>query len=1110
MPQQYSGRITVIVFVVLAALWAIFPQPAKLFDSSIPFAQKHDLKPGIDMVGGTSLLYEIKKPEGATYAGELAQDVMQSLKKRVDPDGTRNLIWRPQGGTRLEIQLPLSNKSDQASKARDEFADAQEQLESTNVRVSQASRAAENPDAEARRKEFEILAQGSETRARLLGAMASVADQIRAARDARNAAEQARKEIEYDDLKSQIGSTNLTSAELESILGATGDDRGKRLNELKARFEDFPARVAAIDAYEKAFAAYSQVKGSIEDAADLKRLLKGSGVLEFYIVVNDTLSQEYQAMAQRLAQKGPGVQAGDTMKWVEVERPKEFTPDLMQVYSDRFWALVYTTPEKSMVHREGAPPWALENASVDQSQLGARAVGFRFDPQGAQLFGQLTGANKGNLMAVVLDDKIISAATIQSQIFQQGIISRDDGYSEDELQYLIRTLNAGSLPAQLADEPISERTVGPQLGSDNLRAGMFACAFGLVVVAVFLIGYYYIAGVVATFAVLLNMVLILGSMAALNATFTLPGIAGIVLTIGMAVDANVLIFERLREEQMRGLSLRMALRNAYDRAFSAILDGNVTTGITSAILYIFGSEEVKGFGLTLMIGIVWSLFTALFVTKTIFGLMIDYGGLTKLSSFPLTFPRWDRMLRPNIDWMSKAWMFYAFSIVFLVLGLTAFGVKFAQDQMLDIEFTSGTQVQFELKEPMSIEEVRKLLPASDALPSPTVVSVNNDPRSYEVATPNKDSTVVRETVLEAFGDKLKITLPSKFKEVGVPVDLAIGKSVFPIENADIEMNHFEPLTSERHVGGVAIWLNELEPPISPNEIKSRMEQQRLLPQPGQSTPPYREFDVESEYGRAGAVGGDRPANSVVILVSDPAFPYGEDERKWHDELAGPMWRLVNEAVNREAQLQKVTNFDAQVAGETQRDALVAMTLSILVIMAYIWVRFGNLKYGTATVIALLHDTLFTLAAVGVAHYVADTGFGRALLIEPFRINLTLVAAILTVMGYSMNDTVVVFDRIRENRGKFGNISRKMINDSINQTLSRTLLTGGTTIVTIFVMYVFGGSGVHGFTFCLLVGILVGTYSSIAIAAPILLLGGVPQSENASGRTAAGQLQRARA
>src|SRR5690606_14980792 len=185
------------------------------------------------------------------------------------------------------------------------------------------------------------------------------------------------------------------------------------------------------------------------------------------------------------------------------------------------------------------------------------------------------------------------------------------------LTYLVSTLSAGSLPAQLSDEPISERTVGPQLGADNLRAGFIACISGVILTAVFLIGYYYMSGVVATIAVLLNMIFLLGVMAAFDATFTLPGVAGIVLTLGMAVDANVLIYERLREEQKRGLSVRQALRNAYDRAWSAIVDANVTTLITAVVLFYFGSEEVRGFGLTLIIGLVTSMFTALYVTKTI-------------------------------------------------------------------------------------------------------------------------------------------------------------------------------------------------------------------------------------------------------------------------------------------------------------------------------------------------------------------------------------------------------------------------------------------------------------------------------------------------------------
>jgi SecD/SecF fusion protein len=606
----------------------------------------------------------------------------------------------------------------------------------------------------------------------------------------------------------------------------------------------------------------------------------------------------------------------------------------------------------------------------------------------------------------------------------------------------------------------------------------------------------------------------------LGATFTLPGVAGIVLTIGTAVDANVLIFERLREEQVRGLSLRMAVRKAYDRALSAIVDSNVTTAITALVLYWLGSEEVKGFGLTLLIGILSSMFTALFVTKTIFGILIDHFGVDKLGSLPLSVPALDRALRPNWDWMGKAWIFYAFSTVFLLVGLVMFGVKLAQGQMLDIEFSKGTSVQFDLNEPMKIEDVRSRMEALAAkrpqdLPSPQVISIGGEDTSYELATPNAEAKVVRQAVLDAMGSSLKVQRPSKFQDVGKALEAAMeDKLVVPIAGADEKipgLGNFSSPELAAHAGGVAIVLRDLDPPLTAGQVEDRIQQERLSQSGDRSTAGAAGLRLGVVPVPATEAGG-KPA--VLVLASSTEFGYdaADAQRKsqWLDAVAAPMWRVVNDSVNKEAGLQKVTNFDAQVASETTRDAIAALTISVLAIMAYIWVRFGNLKYGTATVVALLHDTLFTLAAIGVAHYIANTFIGRALLIEPFRINLTLVAGVLTIMGYSMIDTIVVFDRVREIRGKFGHVSRQVINDAINQTLSRTLLTAGTTIVTVGIMYFMGGSGIHGFTFALLIGILVGTYSSVAIAAPLLLVGAEQRQEaNAPrGSRPVGRLQRA--
>jgi SecD/SecF fusion protein len=464
-------------------------------------------------------------------------------------------------------------------------------------------------------------------------------------------------------------------------------------------------------------------------------------------------------------------------------------------------------------------------------------------------------------------------------------------------------------------------------------------------------------------------------------------------------------------------------------------------------------------------------------------------------------PRLDKALRPNWDWMGKAWIFITISVVGITVGLTLFFIQVRKGNMMGIEFASGTSVQFELAQPMKQAELRDLIEKrisekrveSTELPAFAVVTVGNDAKTYEVSTPNADAVHVRDAILKALVDDkgntlLKIDVPSKFEGTSEPVANQINKVVLPLEDkktaaASAWPAGFRPDDYRDYEPGVAIVLSNLTPGLTPAQITDRIRQQQLQ-LPAGSPAAGLDFTVESPQHNAEAV-----TSTAVILCRNDAIPYSKDSAKWEESLAGPLWQLVNDSINRPAQLQQVKTFDAQVAGEATRDALLALVFSILVIMAYIWFRFGNLKYGTATMAALIHDVLFTIAALGFAHYLWNVpGIGKLLQLEEFRIDLTVVAGILTIMGYSMIDTIVVFDRIRENRGKFGTVSRKVINDAINQTLSRTLLTAGTNVVTVAIMYFLGGPGIHGFTFVLLFGILVGTYSSVAIAAPILLLG----------------------
>ncbi len=1111
MDTKNTGRITLIVFVLAVGLLCIVWPPQRLFDFGRPWSAKHNLKPGIDISGGTSLLYEIKPPPGGA-TDNLSQQVADALKRRVDPDGVRNLIWRPQGPHLLEIQMPLSEGADKADAARKAYQIAQNALEQTNVRpgVVQTSlqAAVKMTDPAAMQKVLESLAKGSPERLTLYRKLVDLYQQLAKAQetkiverivDLKDEIRAAEKEIEESNLPVQ-----RLSSELELFQSAIDDatrrgrqkvvaeklaERQKKIDKFKSQHPGWSDRQAAIDEFVRTYDAYADVKNKVADAEGLKRLLRGAGLLEFHILVTDQAL--FDSMAKRLLEEGPTPKANDVARWYEVDQPQEFTHHRTVEYGGKTWALAYTTPDKSMVHSaDKSKDWGLSRATRDTDPQKMRPiVSFQFDSMGAVLFGDLTGRNVQTPLAIVLDQKLISAPNINERIGGSGQISGD--FSDDDIDYLVRTLNAGSLPAQLADQPLMERTVSPTLGKDNLMRGFVASIVGLVVTAAFLIGYYFLTGVVATIAVLINLVLILGAMAAFNATFTLPGIAALVLTVGMAVDANVLIFERLREEQHRGLSLRMAMRNAYDRAWSAILDSNVTTAITSLLLWWLGSEEVKGFGLTLLIGMCSSLFTALFVTRTIFDIMIDQFGIKRLGSLPLSFPNWDKMLRPNIDWMSKAWIFSTFSTVMILVGLSAF--IFKGKQMFDTEFVGGTTVEVRLKRDVALEDMRKLLAPYDKeneLPSAQVVSIGNSQREYEIVTPHEKANVVKNIIMKALEDVLAVELPSRFEIPGkgeytaamsakliqpVVYSGEVGSRAIRLEGLD-----WLPQSAEEFEGGVAVILKGIDPPLRPSEITDRVNRARL-----RDNKPYRKLAVEGP-------GGDQPTATAVVLASDQSLRWDAEsidkQAAWREGMASDLWESVKTAVAEPPPLQKVTNFSPQVAQATLKDAIIALVLSVVFIMVYIWLRFGNLKFGSATVLALLHDALFTIGAIGISHYVANTALGSFLMIDAFRMNLTLVAAVLTVIGYSMNDTVVVFDRIRENRGKFGHVDRQIINDSINQTLSRTLLTGGTTIVTVAVMYVYGGPGIHGFTFALLIGILVGTYSSIAIASPILLLG----------------------
>ncbi len=713
-------------------------------------------------------------------------------------------------------------------------------------------------------------------------------------------------------------------------------------------------------------------------------------------------------------------------------------------------------------------------------QSGGQIVTFRFNTRGAFLFSRLTsrhvpqpGKPKRGL-GIVLDNHLYSAPVINSTISENGQI--EGNFTVDEVRELTGVLNAGALEVPINPKPLSEATVDPTLGEDVRKKGVQAIFAAAIVVVLFMLAYYRFAGVVAVICLFLNLVLVLTIMMAVDATFTLPGLAGLVLTIGMAVDANVLIFERMREETNRGSSLRMAIQNGFSKAFTTIVDANVTTLITAVILYMIGTEVVKGFAVSLFIGIIMSMFTALYVGRVIFDVAEKKRFITKLNMFSLVgTTKW--------NFLAKRRLCAFISVVLIGGGLAAFFSR--GEKSYDIDFTGGTMVTFQLMESAETETVQGLLEKqfTDNFTLERLTLAGNDGASgskhFRLRTTESDTEEnaaealsaeerVRQKVDEAFKGQaalklLKVTMDhselTPFEEDDDEARAILYKRFVGGNTATIE------LSSEVAVGTISDMLADAIESVSAGEGSKYPE-------------PEAVFAIEGLEGSGkNAVGQEVQKFSKVIARGTSELSPEDFEtalRTMQTQLASsPLFDEVN-------------TFASAVAREMKTSAIMAIIISLLAIVAYIWVRFQKITFGLAAVVALVHDVLIVLGLMALASYLSGNPIGDALLLNDFRINLPMVAAFLTVVGYSLNDTIVVFDRIREVRGKNPGLTDEIVNTSLNQTLSRTLLTSLTTFFVVIILYVFGGEGIHGFAFCLTLGVIVGTYSSIYVASPVLV------------------------
>lgn len=587
----------------------------------------------------------------------------------------------------------------------------------------------------------------------------------------------------------------------------------------------------------------------------------------------------------------------------------------------------------------------ITDARQDLDQSARPSISMQMNSNGAKNWRRLTSQNIGRRVAIVLDDFVYSAPFVQNEI-PNGNSQITGNFTIEEAQDLANILKAGALPAPTTI--VEDVVIGPTLGKVAQSQGIRSIVSGLMIVLLFMIFYYSGGGIVANFALFFNIFFILGILAQLSASLTLPGIAGIVLTIGMSIDANVLIFERIKEEIRNGANLKQAISNGYNKAYTSIIDANFTTFLVGLILYNLGQGPVKGFAVTLIIGIICSFFSAVFITRVIVEWFSRKGDK---SSLRFSFPFSQNFLSSlNLNFLGRRRIAYIFSSTFIGLGIVSFIIS---GLTLGVDFKGG--------------------------------------RSYVVTfNTSQDPTIIETGLQESFDNQ------------GVEVKTFGSDNVLKITTSyliDDDSDDADLVVRESLVGGLTSLTNQ-------------------------------EF------------------NEDETMVDDNSYTISSSSK-----------------------------VGATIADDIQNSSIYSGVLALIAIFIYILIRFRKWQFSIGAVVALFHDTLFVLSAFSIANL-----FGIS-----YEVDQVFIAALLTIIGYSINDTVVVFDRVRENLGiKAGSEVIPVVNESINKTISRTLITSVTTFVVVLVLFLFGGPSLSGFSFALLIGIIVGTYSSIFVATPVFV------------------------
>lgn len=941
---------------------------------------------GLDLAGGTRRVYQFDFQEavnsGKISAAEAAdpqkllQEFCNTLRDRVDPNGVMELSIVPEGNERVVIEVPGV-------------------AEIASARVSGKLAAAIDAGASS----LSLTGISNEDLKTFPRAAASIRvgdEQIAYA---------SREGAQFNGLtRGELGTTPATHAVGETVELLTSDEIEKRIENvgdmqflLGARPDDI-TRLGS-DLQKEQEKAVTWVK-----ANPGRRL------------------EDFNALA---ADKG-GPTAG--LLWFpnRISRDEAETP-----VESRLVPLV----------RPNNPQWSfsgddLETVGFSSDAMGMPAVSFEIGAAKKAAFGDFTQANIGQGMAIVLNGEVATLATIKSKLPGSGIIEGGrGGFTQKEVKDLVDTLRSGSL--RIRPTLLERSRVGATLGESYVTAGFYSSIVALAVIAVFMIAIYRRLGVLAVISLSINLLFLLGAMAFLRATLTLPGIAGIVLTLGMAVDGNILIYERLREELARGLKLVQAAKAAFERAAVTIIDSNLTTLIAGAILYYVGTGPIRGFATTLNIGVLSTLFTVIVVTNLLVFSDLKRGVKSYTMGKILVNPGWD-----FLKWTKPA---IAISLVLIVGGLGLFA-SLPKSEKLGIDFTGGFTIRVNTEEPQQEQKIKELL---SSIPGAIGRSAQVRPvqesgdskagyRSFRIAYKLDDASQAAVTSgqsrdsSQSGEESIRKALASVLQSASVSSTINAGQA-----NGLIHLEQQHPL----------------------DDIRATLAEVGLT-----------EPKVEAQAGKTGVFS----FSGGTVQTSPEALTTAIGGRlQSKRDSTGKLFVLSTPVPE--------SNFIGSSIGEELANAAVlAILLSLLGTILYLRVRFAEYSYGIAVVVSLAHDVIIALGALAVG---TKLGFVQS------EVDLSMIAAFLTIIGYSQNDTIVIFDRVRENRTKSDKPLATILNDSLNETLGRTILTSSTVLLTLLVLFGFnyGSRNVlEGISYCLIVGVISGSYSTIYIAGPVLL------------------------